>query len=149
MCYQYRHIHKIDDQIFHGGDFTTLNFPIPFPFSRLYNVENSEAVSLGAFPVGRQPQGFIGGTKSSFLEALGDTAVDFDFGAPEVKEEEDVLIAQQTRTTILMRNPDGDSANQQKSGLVVIKSGSTTVVRGNGVSEKRRFECRLIFQLQM
>lgn len=92
---------------------------------RLYNVENSEAVSLGVFPVGRQPQGFIGGTKSSFLEALGDTAVDFDFGPPEVKTE-NVVVTQET--TVLTET--SSTTSKENSGLVVIKSGSTTIIRG-------------------
>lgn len=95
---------------------------------RFYNIEDSEAVALTVFAVGRQPQGFIGGTKSSFLEALGDTAVDFDFGPPEIKQES-VVITQKTQTSIL-RTSLNDSVVSTRSGLVLIKSGSTTVVRG-------------------
>lgn len=97
---------------------------------RLYNVENSEAIAVTAFAVGRQPQGFIGGTKSSFLEALGDTAVDFDFAPPEIKQK-NVVIAQQTQTTTILARNDGNSIrNDSKAEYVLIKSGSTTIVKG-------------------
>lgn len=110
---------------------TKIYQPQIFSFVRLYNIENSEAVSLGVFPVGRQPQGFIGGTKSSFLEALGDTAVDFDFGPPEI-EQENVVATQQTQAAILTTTTINDSVGNisSQSGLILIKSGSSTMLKG-------------------
>lgn len=96
---------------------------------RLYNVENSEAIAVTAFAVGRQPQGFIGGTKSSFLEALGDTAVDFDFAPPEIMQK-NMIIAQQTQTTTILAKTDDSLVNESKTEYTLIKSGSTTIVKG-------------------
>lgn len=95
---------------------------------RLYLVENSEAVSVGVFPVGRQPQGFIGGSRSSFLDVFGDTAVDFDFGAAEVApEDEEVVVTQQVQTTVFSKGVGDGNGDSQ---LVFVRSGSTMVVRG-------------------
>lgn len=98
-------------------------------FFRLYNIENSEAVSLGAFAIGRQPQGFIGGTKSSFLEALGDTAVDFDFAPAEIDDDNIVI----TETAIMTRTLNDSMGNSERSGLIFIKSRSSTIAEGKFV----------------
>lgn len=44
---------------------------------------------IGAHCVGQQPMGKFPGTKTTYLEALGETAVDFDFAPPELKSEGD------------------------------------------------------------
>ncbi|XP_071057131.1 nuclear pore complex protein Nup88 [Onthophagus taurus] len=53
---------------------------------RLYTVSEGSTSCLGTYSIGIQPIGRFPATKTSFLEALGDTAVDFDFGQPEIKK---------------------------------------------------------------
>uniref|UniRef100_A0A1Y1L9A3 Nucleoporin Nup88 n=1 Tax=Photinus pyralis TaxID=7054 RepID=A0A1Y1L9A3_PHOPY len=53
---------------------------------RLYNIENSSAVALGVYAVGKRPKGVMPGSKAFFLGLFGETAVDFDFGPPEVDD---------------------------------------------------------------
>ncbi|KAK5638860.1 hypothetical protein RI129_013155 [Pyrocoelia pectoralis] len=53
---------------------------------RFYNMENSSAVALGVYAVGKRPKGVMPGSKAFFLGLFGETAIDFDFGPPEVDE---------------------------------------------------------------
>ncbi|KAL3270648.1 hypothetical protein HHI36_021177 [Cryptolaemus montrouzieri] len=51
---------------------------------RLYRVEGGEVFNLGAFLVGDKPVAKVPCSKITFLGALGEIAVDFDFGHPEL-----------------------------------------------------------------
>ncbi|KAF5299810.1 hypothetical protein FQR65_LT09331 [Abscondita terminalis] len=51
---------------------------------RLYNIVNGSASVLGVYSVGQRPKGVIPGSKVFFLGLFGETAIDFDFGPPEV-----------------------------------------------------------------
>ncbi|XP_044763811.1 nuclear pore complex protein Nup88 isoform X2 [Coccinella septempunctata] len=54
---------------------------------RLYQVED-EVVCIGTFVVGDKPMAKVPCSKMTFLGALGEIAVDFDFGHPEINEKE-------------------------------------------------------------
>lgn len=65
------------------------------------------------------------------MEALGDTAVDFDFGPPEIDINK---INQQTQTTLFSTiDSIDDRGNPNKSSLILLKSGSSTTVRGKKI----------------
>lgn len=57
---------------------------------RLYNVADT-VVAIGVYTVGQKPTGVMPGTKSFLLGLLGETAVDFDFGPPELDDEQSVV----------------------------------------------------------
>lgn len=73
--------------------------------------------------MGRQPQGFIGGTKSSFLEALGDTAVDFDFGPAEIEQETPMM----TQTPVLAKTLSDSMGYSGTNESIFIKHTSSTI----------------------
>ncbi|KAK9887293.1 hypothetical protein WA026_021601 [Henosepilachna vigintioctopunctata] len=50
---------------------------------RLYQIED-EVINLGVFPVGDKPMAKVPCSRITFLGALGEIAVDFDFGHPEI-----------------------------------------------------------------
>lgn len=55
-------------------------------FRRLYQIED-EVVCLGTYLVGDKPMAKMPCSKITFLGALGEIAVDFDFGHPEINEQ--------------------------------------------------------------
>lgn len=86
-------------------------------------MENSEAVSLGAYSIGRQPLGFMPGSNTPFLEVLGETAVDFDFGPAELNpQKRNVFRHIETQTEL-------EVVEKDLSKLAIVKRGSVTVVK--------------------
>ncbi|KAK4878084.1 hypothetical protein RN001_010590 [Aquatica leii] len=69
---------------------------------RLYNIVNGSAVSLGLYSVGQRPKGVMPGSKTFFLGLFGETAIDFDFGPPEVSEQ-CLKVSENDQTGILQK----------------------------------------------
>lgn len=86
-------------------------------------MENSEAVSVGAYPIGRQPQGFMPGSNMPFLELLGETAVDFDFGPPELNPDCN------RGSKYYQMLQEIENVEKDFSKLAVVKRGSVTVIK--------------------
>lgn len=51
---------------------------------RLYQIKDDEALNVTVIPVGEKPTVMFPGSKTPFLECYGETAIDFDFGHPEI-----------------------------------------------------------------
>ena len=52
-------------------------------------MENGTATHMATYSVGVQPMGKFPKTKITFLEALGDIAIDFDFAPPQLSKSYD------------------------------------------------------------
>lgn len=100
-------------------------------FARLYNIENSIATAVGAYPVGRQPTGFVPGSKVPLLGLLGETAVDFDFGPPELNTEKHVD-SKQTQTGLIEESVELSAV--ALSNLSVVTRDSMPVVKNLSIS---------------
>lgn len=53
---------------------------------RVFNLENNTENLIGSYSIGQIPMGKFPGTKTTYLEALGETVIDFDFAPPEYKD---------------------------------------------------------------
>lgn len=100
----------------------------------MYNIDNSVATSIGAYPVGIQPTGYMPGSKVPFLGLLGETAVDFDFGPPEVVDDKFTMSTYTQTAAVTI----AEIQNVQKdiSDLKLVRQGDIAIVRG-----KSNFYC--------
>lgn len=87
--------------------------------------------------MGIQPTGYMPGSKVPLLCLLGDTAVDFDFGPPEVADDR-FTVSKHTQTATVTF-ADVDNVQKDISDLKLVRQGDVSVVKGRSglVSEMR------------
>lgn len=68
---------------------------------RLYQIKEEEALNITVIPVGEKPSMMFPGSKTPFLECYGETAIDFDFGHPEVSTVSVTSLPEDTNKSVL------------------------------------------------